>query len=86
MRSFTHAARATTTSGRAPMAPPSPACPQVRNILRGARVQPKLRVGAPDDPAEREADQIADRVMRMPEPSVHPRPAPAGIQRMCAEC
>jgi hypothetical protein len=28
--------------------------------------QPKLRVGAVDDPLEREADQVADTVMRMP--------------------
>ena len=32
-------------------------------------VQRKLAVGAADDPLEREADHIADRVMRMPEAS-----------------
>jgi len=31
-----------------------------------ARVQPKLTIGAVDDPYEREADAMADRVMRMP--------------------
>jgi uncharacterized protein len=41
------------------------------------RVQPKLVVTAPDDPYEREADQAADQVMRMPEPRV---------QRKCAAC
>ncbi|HXO17175.1 MAG TPA: hypothetical protein VN909_03315, partial [Candidatus Dormibacteraeota bacterium] len=29
-------------------------------------IHAKLTVGAPDDPLEREADRIADRVMRMP--------------------
>jgi hypothetical protein len=31
-------------------------------------IQPKLEVGAPDDEYEREADRIAEHVMRMPEP------------------
>jgi hypothetical protein len=35
-----------------------------------ARVQPKLKVGQPDDQYEREADYVADQVMRMPEPGV----------------
>lgn len=30
-------------------------------------LQPKLTVGAPDDPYEKEADAVADKVMRMPE-------------------
>ncbi len=33
-------------------------------------VQAKLTVSAPDDPYEREADQVAERVMRMPAPQV----------------
>jgi hypothetical protein len=41
-------------------------------------IQPKLSVGAVDDPFEREADAMADRVMRMPETSF--------IQRKCASC
>ena len=32
-------------------------------------LQPKLRIGAPDDRYEREADRVADEVMRMPAPS-----------------
>jgi len=51
------------------------------------RIQTKLQVGATNDPLEAEADQVADRVMRMTEP---PRPtAQAGsgiVRRMCAEC
>lgn len=41
-------------------------------------IQCRLSVGAPDDPLEQEADYMADRVMRMPEP--------AFIQRRCAHC
>ena len=40
-------------------------------------IQAKLTVGAPNDAFEREADQVADQVMRMPEPVV---------QRKCAAC
>ena len=31
------------------------------------RVQAKLQVSTPDDPQEKEADAVADKVMRMPE-------------------
>ncbi len=34
------------------------------------RLQPKLKIGAPNDKYEQEADRVADQVMRMPEPSV----------------
>ncbi|MEP7317145.1 MAG: DUF4157 domain-containing protein [Panacibacter sp.] len=34
---------------------------------KGIYVQPKLTVGAPDDPYEKEADAVADKVMRMSE-------------------
>lgn len=59
------------------------------------RVQAKLEVGQPNDEYEREADEVADRVMRMPEPCSSGRPnedetgwirlkprtsAPAGIE------
>jgi hypothetical protein len=36
-------------------------------LLRGGWVRPKLELGGVDDPEEREADEIADKVMRMPE-------------------
>jgi len=64
------------------------------------RIQFKLSVGSPDDPMEREADRMADTVMRMPEPSPpegspdegamsdgNPR-ASAGnfLQRKCQHC
>ncbi len=41
-------------------------------------IQPKLTVGAPDDPYEKEADSVADKVMRMPEKSF--------IHKKCAAC
>ncbi len=41
-------------------------------------IQCSLTVGAPDDPLEDEADDMADRVMRMPDSGF--------IQRKCAEC
>jgi len=47
-----------------------------------AVIQAKLTVGAVDDPMEIEADQMADRVMRMPD-TAH---AAANIQRKCAHC
>ena len=62
----------------------------VNNILR-AGVKPKLKIGAVNDPAEVEADRVADQVMRMPAP-VNYRPAISNgnsgdtIQRKCTEC
>lgn len=44
--------------------------------------QAKLTIGKPDDAYEREADRVADQVMRMPNAS----PASAPIQRLCPEC
>lgn len=65
----------------------------VRNILRSSCIQPKLRLGATNDPAEAEADRVADQVMRMPEPAARvPSPAVSAsagtgpVRRLCAEC
>ncbi|MCL2626236.1 MAG: hypothetical protein FWD46_05420 [Cystobacterineae bacterium] len=41
---------------------------QLRSALRRAGVQPRLEIGANNDPLEHEADVLAERVMRMPEP------------------
>jgi hypothetical protein len=60
-----------------PTGPESGTRAAVHQILHTPRPQMKLTVGAPDDAFEKEADQVADQVMRMPEP---------GVQRMCAEC
>lgn len=37
-----------------------------------ATIQTKLSVSSPDDPQEKEADAMADKVMRMPEPAAAP--------------
>jgi len=57
----------------------------------GLALQPKLAVGRADDDLEREADRVADRVMRAPDPgaqAAEPRAAPASarLQRACAAC
>ena len=53
--------------------------------MRGV-IQPKLVVGAIDDPLEREADAVADQVMRMPDPALSITHAPPQINRKCAAC
>jgi hypothetical protein len=50
---------------------------EVRQTLQAPQPQTKLAVSSPGDASEREADRVADQVMRMPE---------AGVQRMCTEC
>ncbi|MGD2114839.1 MAG: DUF4157 domain-containing protein [Acidobacteriota bacterium] len=52
---------------------------EIRQILHGPRLQAKLTLGPPDDAYEREADRVADAVLRMPEPDER-------VQRMCPEC
>ncbi len=70
--------------------------PGIRNILRAPSLQAKLTVGAANDPAEHEADRIAEQVMRMPDrdiaagdagmpPSVFSAAA-LGAQRQCSSC
>ena len=39
---------------------------QQQPFFAPVQIQPKLSIGATDDPSEREADAIADKVMRMP--------------------
>ena len=51
--------------------------------------QPKLTIGPVDDIYEREADAVADQVMRMSnveEETIQPKTSPLPVQRMCAEC
>jgi hypothetical protein len=52
--------------------------------------QPKLTVNQPNDIFEQEADAMADRVMRMPDPAVNDnvffKPAPINVQRKCQHC
>ena len=58
---------------------------------QGHLVQPKLTVNAPGDRYEREADAMADRVMRMPLGKTAPVSQTQGllassVQRKCAHC
>jgi hypothetical protein len=52
--------------------------------------QPKHTINQPNDIYEQEADAVADRVMRMPDPAVNDhvffKPAQANIQRKCQHC
>ena len=53
-------------------------------------LQPKLTINQPNDAYEQEADAMADKVMRMPDPAVSNnfffKPAISSIQRKCAHC
>jgi len=49
--------------------------------------QPKLTINNPNDEYEREADAVADKVMRMENPGIQLKPLPVtSIQRKCAYC
>ena len=50
-------------------------------------IQAKLTIGPVDDPYEREADAMADKVMRMSDgETLQTKPSPINIQRKCAHC
>jgi hypothetical protein len=49
-------------------------------------IQAKLKVGAVDDPLEREADCVADQVLRIPAQEVSVAAAPVQLSRRCAAC
>src|SRR5262245_51393495 len=51
-----------------------------------AILQAKLAVGPVDDPLEREADRVAEQVMRMAEPAALSQSAPLQLSRKCTEC
>lgn len=50
------------------------------------RIQAKLKGGSVDDPLEREADRVADKVMRMPAPKLLVAIEPRRGSRKCAAC
>jgi hypothetical protein len=59
----------------------------LRRLSRApTRLQTKLAIGAVGDPLEREADEVADRVMRMPDPALSVSPSPSQVSRKCAAC
>ena len=67
----------------------TPSVPAIHgNQARLRRIQAKLAIGPVDDPLEREADRIADQVMRMPTPAARPplTAAPPQVSRKCAAC
>jgi hypothetical protein len=64
----------------------------VEGLLTSGVIQAKLTIGKPGDIFEREADKVAEQVMRMPDSSVAGRKGVSehneipSIQRMCTEC
>ncbi|HYE29045.1 MAG TPA: DUF4157 domain-containing protein [Allosphingosinicella sp.] len=58
---------------------------ETQEKLGASLLQPKLTVSAPDDPYEKEADAVAERVMRMPGPASRPMPIRRLIQRQPEE-
>ncbi len=46
----------------------------VQRLFKSGLIQTKLKIGQPGDIYEREADRVAEQVMRMPEPTVQPKP------------
>lgn len=83
-----------TAVGREPRGParvlpagrPSFANSAVGRLVGALRVQARLRVSAPGDVYEEEADRVADQVLRMPEPIVQRSCAGCAGGEPCAEC
>jgi len=48
----------------------------VQRLIKSGTLQAKLKIGQPGDVYEREADRVADAVMRMPEPGVQRQVGP----------
>jgi len=84
--------RAAWDFSKIPLFPPDqPNRPQVRSSVSAPSplagvIQPKLALGEVNDPLEREADRVADQVMRMPAPGVSVEAVPPKISRKCAAC
>ncbi|MBU3967811.1 MAG: DUF4157 domain-containing protein [Euryarchaeota archaeon] len=57
----------------------------VQRLMRSGTLQAKLRIGAPGDVYEQEADRVADAVMRMPQPQAVSGGTPY-IQRASPKC
>lgn len=63
----------------------------IHRLINSHYIQTKLQVSTPGDPFEREADRVADSVMRMPSPegasaTVSNHTQISRIQRKCLEC
>lgn len=46
----------------------------VQRLFQSNFIQAKLKIGQPEDIYEKEADRVADQVLRMPEPAIQLRP------------
>lgn len=46
----------------------------VQGLFASGAIRAKLKIGQPNDKYEREADQVAEEVMSMPEPEVRQKP------------
>lgn len=97
---------ATASPPSPPSSGPGPAATVQRETLAeeeeplqpAGTVQPRLLIGAADDPQEREADQVAERVLRAPATPFRPMPRkgqresgqpaalPCFIRRLCPAC
>src|SRR5438034_10794170 len=53
----------------------------ISRLLHSRTIQPKLTISHPEDESAREADRVADQVMRMETPDIA-RTAPPAIQRL----
>jgi GH24 family phage-related lysozyme (muramidase) len=57
----------------------------VQRLMKSGALQAKLRIGAPGDVYEQEAERVADAVMRMSQPQAVSSGTPS-IQRACLKC
>ncbi len=61
----------------------------IQRLYKSGKLQAALKIGQPNDPYEQEADRVADRVVRMPEPGTVEISAQSNgrsVQRVCAPC
>lgn len=97
MRTFVHQhahARRASSPGRVLSGPglrqASSQTARIRHILGRGAVKPKLTIGEPNDALEREADRVAEEVMRMeapePGPAMRMHASPPPMQRACSGC
>src|SRR5687768_75095 len=77
----------TSTPTLAPAAEKASQKKESESSLSSLFIQPKLTIGSPDDPLEKEADNVADTVMRMKMPSpMNFSSAKSIVNRKCTEC
>ncbi len=99
MRTFAHPTRKTAQSPglMSPSVSRPAKMPTIHHILRGPQLQPKLKVCPANNKYEKEADRVADKVMRMSDAeaaanatrmrALQPPPPKAGAaRRLCSDC